>query len=74
MQLDKEDFIATMSILKSIIRRCANIMKNAVKAAIVDIAERLHINLNSTAISENEFATIDFVGNYKQILSFALNV
>lgn len=74
MQLDKEDFIATMSILKSIIRRCANIIKNAVKAAIVDIAERLHINLNSTSISENEFATVDFVGNYKQILSFALNV
>lgn len=74
MELDKEDFTATVSILKALIRKCANILKNTVKAAIVDIAERLHINLNSLSVSENEFATVNFASNYKQILSFALAV
>lgn len=74
MELDKEDFAATISMLKSLIRRCANILKNALKAAIIDIAERLHIDLNSLSISENEFATVNFAQNYKHILNFSLLV
>lgn len=74
MELDREDFAATMTILKSIIRKCANILKNTIKAAIIDLSERLHINLNSDSISENEFATINFTKSYKQILSFALAI
>ena len=74
MELDREDFAATMSILKALIRKCANIFKNTMKAAIIDIAERLHINLNSESISENEFATVNFAQNYKQILNFSLSV